>query len=530
MHLFADIPVPRDIPLPLPADRFALLAWLVPAFLLHILFVNLMIGGSLLTTVYELIGLRQKKFDALALLIANTVTVNKSLAVVLGIGPLLMISLAYTSQFYTSNALTGHAWVLIVPLVTVAFLLTYLHKYTWATWSGSAKPLHITVGIAANALFLAIPFIFLANVSLMNYPDQWSQVKGFFSTLPVGNGNVFLRYLHFLVASVAATAVFLCIWLTRSAAAVKRLPEGFTSAGVRRHFYKVALFISLVQFLIGPALLMILPRVGMSVEMIVVVIAGAAVALLMLHLIAKEIRSPDQWIGRLWPVVAILFFIVATAMGSGRQMYRFVALAGHQEQIEAKTAKFEESVEAMQRRIAAGGGTNVTGKELFEQTCATCHRSNNSESAPCIEDVRRLYQRDTAKMVAWAKSPGKVRPGFPQMPSFGFLGNDKLKMIAEYYLGVAYDTRGVVVKLPTAQQPHQIVIRHEATMDVKAAATAFGIDSAVSIDGLAVGDKVAFHVETGSDSAADHVTKLEKLPANAVLDLPGSSAQSAGEK
>lgn len=153
MHLFADIPVPRDIPLPLPADRFALLAWLVPAFLLHILFVNLTIGGSLLTTFYELIGLRQKKFDALALLIANTVTVNKSLAVVLGIGPLLMISLAYTSQFYTSNALTGHAWVLIVPLVTVAFLLTYLHKYTWATWSGSAKPLHITVGIAANASF-----------------------------------------------------------------------------------------------------------------------------------------------------------------------------------------------------------------------------------------------------------------------------------------------------------------------------------------------------------------------------------------
>ena len=78
-----------------------------------------------------MIGRRRPGFDALAKEIAGTVTVNKSLAVVLGVGPLLAINVLYTVHFYSANALTGAAWIAIVPLVTVAFLVTYLHKYTW---------------------------------------------------------------------------------------------------------------------------------------------------------------------------------------------------------------------------------------------------------------------------------------------------------------------------------------------------------------------------------------------------------------
>ena len=76
-------------------------------FLLHILFVNLMVGGSLLTLAYEIRGLRRPELDQLAREIAATVTVNKSLAVVLGVGPLLAINVLYTLYFYTANSLTG---------------------------------------------------------------------------------------------------------------------------------------------------------------------------------------------------------------------------------------------------------------------------------------------------------------------------------------------------------------------------------------------------------------------------------------
>jgi cytochrome c len=42
-------PVPKDIPLPLPLPEWLLVVILVVSFLVHILFVNLMVGGLLLT-------------------------------------------------------------------------------------------------------------------------------------------------------------------------------------------------------------------------------------------------------------------------------------------------------------------------------------------------------------------------------------------------------------------------------------------------------------------------------------------------
>jgi cytochrome c len=83
------IPIPSDIPLPLPLPAPLLTGLLILFFVVHILFVNLMLGGSLLTFVFELAGLRRPRFDAIAHEIAKTITVTKSLAVVLGVGPLL---------------------------------------------------------------------------------------------------------------------------------------------------------------------------------------------------------------------------------------------------------------------------------------------------------------------------------------------------------------------------------------------------------------------------------------------------------
>ena len=184
----ANTPIPRDLPLPLPLPEGVLIVLLVIFFLIHILFVNLMVGGSVLVTFFEWLGCKDARWDRLAAAIGRTITVNKSLAVVMGIGPLLCINLVYTMQWYSANTLTGHAWLMIVPLVIVAFLLTYLHKYKWESWSqGGWKSLHQLVSVVATLLLLFIPLIFLANVNLMLFPSEWEKVRGFFSSLSIGN-------------------------------------------------------------------------------------------------------------------------------------------------------------------------------------------------------------------------------------------------------------------------------------------------------------------------------------------------------
>ena len=124
-------PLPKDIPLEFPLPEWLLVTLLVVSFLAHIVFINLMLGGSILTLWAQIKGLKNKDYDIYAHEIAKTITVNKSMAVVLGVAPLLSINTLYTVYFYSANALTGFAWIMIIPLVTIAFLLTYLHKYLY---------------------------------------------------------------------------------------------------------------------------------------------------------------------------------------------------------------------------------------------------------------------------------------------------------------------------------------------------------------------------------------------------------------
>lgn len=435
--LLAEIPVPRDLPLPLPLAEDVLKVMLVLTFLLHIFFVNLMAGGSFVVVMLEWLGLRRPRYDALAHKVAETVTVNKSLAVVLGIGPLLCINLVYTMQWYSANSLTGHAWLLIVPLVISAFLLTYLHKYTWERWSeGRAKRWHLALGALASAHFLFIPLIFLANINLMLYPGEWEKVRGFFSSLVIG--NVAPRYAHFLLASIALTGLFLAGWLGRRRANLEDAP-GFTHPELRRIFYRVAFLATAAQFLVGPTLLLTLPSVGLSAKLYKVIFLGIGIALLVMLLLWRELKSSDARIGRWYVPICVLFSTVVLSMGSGRHFFRETALAKQKAKIHEHTAEFQKALTAFNESLAANGGVEETGETLFAN-CAACHARDKVLVGPPLTEIAQIYRGNPDGIVTWAKGPGKKRANFPQMPNMGHLGEANLRKIAGYMLELGNST------------------------------------------------------------------------------------------
>jgi len=430
-------PIPRDLELPLPLGEFEVKVLLVVLFLAHIFFVNLMIGGSVFSVFLEILGLKWARFDSLSRKIAETITVNKSLAVVLGVGPLLCINLVYTLHFYSANSLTGYAWFSIVPLVTIAFLLTYLHKYTWDRWGGSRKRLHIIVGGAASFLFLSIPFVFLANINLMLFPEKWHEVRGLFSSL--GVGNVFPRYFHFLTASIALTGLFLAGWFGRKGYPVEdKLPE-FNRPELRRLFYRIAYYATIAQLVFGPLVLVTLPYSGISLELFLLVGAGLLIALMVLFLLSREIKASDVRIGKRYAFVCLLFGAVVLIMGTGRHVYRESSLAEHKKLVEDETMRFHSIETAARMRLAAGldlgdaiGGP-LTGEKVFKN-CAACHAVDRVLAAPSLKEVYSVYKDNPAGIVEWAKKPGRKRPEFAPMPSFAQLGDEKLELVADYIL------------------------------------------------------------------------------------------------
>lgn len=430
-------PVPRDLPLPLPVSEDLLKLLIVPVFLAHILFVNLTIGASLLTVLLEGVGFHQRRFDALARSIAGSITINKSLAVVLGIAPLLVISLLYTVQFYAANTLTGHAWVMLVPLITAAFLLSYLHKYSWRTWTGRHKGFHFLAGCGAALLFLTIPLVFLSNINLMLYPESWQAVSGFFDSLRVG--NVFPRYFHFVTSSIAVTCLFLAGLYGRWGVEV----EGFTKAELTRHFYKWTLFASLSQLVFGPLLLVTLPPGFLSRDLLVVLTGAIAAACAAFYLLINEISAKDELIGlHFWRIVACLALTVL-GMGYGRHEVRETALAAHKEAVAWRSREFQAEELAVKMVLDSGRDLSAprTGQEVFETVCNNCHELDYVRKAPTLREIAEIYADNPGGIVKWARKPGKKRSGFEQMPAMDAVTDKELLEAAKHMLSLVKQKR-----------------------------------------------------------------------------------------
>ncbi|MBL9094568.1 MAG: cytochrome ubiquinol oxidase subunit I [Planctomycetaceae bacterium] len=440
-------PSPRDIPLALPAPEWLLQGAIVVFFILHILFVNLMLGGAILTLYFERLGYRrgEPKFDALARRIAATVTVNKSLAVVLGVGPLLAMNVLYSVYFYSANALTGTAWVSIVPLAASAFLLLYWHKFSWEKMAGE-KRRHMAILIVAVALLLAIPLIFLTNINLMLFPERWTSIAGFFSAaiLP----NVLPRYAHFLLATQAVTGLFLAWHLGRRQHADL---EDLTPPTLRRMFYRVTLYASLAQFLVGPTVYFTLPSRGVTNQMTGVILAGVTMALAGILFLWQEIYETDERIGRgYWFVVAFLFGTVC-CMALGRHLYREESIASHRTRMQERTAKFEVLSQAAfddyQRELAKF----PPEQRLFNFRCGACHAIDTVRVGPSLREIAGIYKDKPEGIVAWAMSPGKKRPSFPQMPKMSHVGERDLTTIAQYMISAGSVTAPAASQLQSKE-------------------------------------------------------------------------------
>ncbi|MBN1490464.1 MAG: c-type cytochrome [Phycisphaerae bacterium] len=433
MDLANIMPLPRDIPLPLPADRVVLEALLVLLFLAHILFVNLMVGGSILALATAIAGRTRPDYDRLAREITKTITVNKSLAVVIGVAPLLVVNVMYTLYFYSANALTGHAWISIVPLLTLAFLLAYAYKYGWDRLSG-LRSLHFALGAGAVALFLAIPLIFLSNINLMLFPAKWTQVKGFFSTLLLP--NVLPRYLHFVVACLGVASLFLLGYLTRKGFPVESTFERLDRPALRRLFYGIALASTAMQFSAGPLVYFTLPDDGITWPMIIVILIGITLAATATWLLFREVIAPADVIGRRFVPIVTLLMCTVFCMGYARHLYREAAIRDHRLAMAQRTQDHQWAVAAAASDTFAGRDPFADlppGERLYRQACSGCHVPDRTVVGPPLTEIAELYRDNPAGIVTWTHAPQRKRPGFPPMPAFR-LPDESLQAVAEYMI------------------------------------------------------------------------------------------------
>lgn len=432
---FAQTPIPRDLPLPPPLDRDLLSAGLVASFVLHILFVNFMLGGALASFWHEVRGWMRNDpdEDAVARELSSTITVSKSLAVVLGVGPLLFMNVLYSTYFYAANILTGVAWMAIVPMAATAFLLLYLHKYTWDSWR-KAKALHIAVVGVACGLLLTIPLVFLANINLMLFPERWAEVRGFASAalLP----NALPRWLHFLLASLAATGLLCVFHFGRKDAAFYDRLARLRRPDLVRRGYRLAFYASLLQFGAGPLVLFTLPPKGLTWLPIADLAVGVGLAAAAVASLYVEQRASDERIGRGFGRICILLGGTVVFMALTRHFYREESLADHRAAVAEATREFLRRSESAWENRSLADANLSPGERAFRNYCSACHAVDKVSAAPSVREIAELYRGKPEAIVAWALAPGRRRPQFAArpMPSMAHLGAPTLRTVAEFML------------------------------------------------------------------------------------------------
>ncbi|MEF3312107.1 cytochrome c class I [Paenibacillus sp. GYB004] len=331
MYIKADSPVPNDLGLAIPGNMPLFEVLIVIGFILHLIYVNIVVAGSVNAVLLEIRGIlkRDKVADGLALQLATLVSIHKSIAVVLGVAPLLIISTIYTQFFYPSTILIGKWWLMLIPLLIISFLLLYVYKFTWDKWQ-DRKKLHLSFGIAGAIILLFVPLLFITNVASMLHPELWSGSKGFFDSL-FRYPTIWQRYFHFMAASFAIIGMYMYGWGRRKIRVkddpVYRLAQTFGKGS--------AFLFTLLQLIAGPFLLLSMSSevrssfLGGSAFHTSLLVVSVTLAFVLIVLLFRLYKADSR---KLFISSAVVLLVIMGLMSWIRHEVRELYLAPYMEQ------------------------------------------------------------------------------------------------------------------------------------------------------------------------------------------------------
>jgi len=263
------LPTPDTIPA--PVWLFELLD--LVTFTLHILLVNVALGGSLIAL------FSQRRLPAGTALVEPAVAkipMTFALGINLGVAPLLFIQVIYGNLIYSSSVLMAVYWILVIPFLILAYYGAYIHARKYTTNPSLSI---FAIGLS-SLLLLYIAFTYVNNMTLMIQPEKW---VGYFENrsgtlLNLSDRTFWPRYLHFVTASIAVAGLFLALlWNFK-----RNRPE---AAGKIKSGLQIFGIATSIQVLIGFWFLLAIPRefifafMGQNLLYTLVLFLGMALAI-----------------------------------------------------------------------------------------------------------------------------------------------------------------------------------------------------------------------------------------------------------
>lgn len=451
----------KDLFLALPLDESWLKILLFTTFGLHLLFVLLMLGTALMGLVFYLRGCCDSSQEDLGWN-QNVVKSHlglKSLAVVLGVGPLLIIQVVHSMGFFTATGLYSYTWLSIIPLLIFAFLCIELFEHKML--SGRLIPL--LSGILGVGALLTVPAIFTGAMSLMEQPASWTA----FGAHELSFADIYLphwifRYLHVLGAAIVFGACF-HIFFTPGSEEKKAL--------LRRWLFGAVLF----QVVVGVPLLFTIADV-FDWRVLAAITLGTLAAMGL----AWEVRPWSSHTGSGKWAMLLLLPVVFVAMLTARQYLQDTALAGVQEQARNELTRQSTNLGKYRQQALASFRKKLetvydNGNTIFQGSCQPCHGSGGRGNGPAAK--RLLIRAEDLTMIRADREYTRdvILQGLPgsAMPYFTVFDGDKIDSLLNE-LGRRFSMFGKTTV------PDRTVGKKASDIWMSTCATCHGLDGSVS--------------------------------------------------
>ncbi|MDO9568525.1 MAG: hypothetical protein Q7J58_04005 [Hydrogenophaga sp.] len=314
----------RD-PAGVPSHPLVFLVLGVLTFALHIAAVQVMLGAATLTLRGAFSG--SLHWRRLAAAMITTAKIAVSVAIVIGVAPLLFVQVVYDPFWYTSNVLS--AWWVIGFIVLLILGYIAMYAFYWKNHDivadGGRGGIWMVLSIA---LLLAVGFIVHSLTNQMLFPEHW---MAWYAPQGVVNPDGHSlhhwhlpRFLFFIALSAPVTGAWLYGY--------RRYLQGAQEADaaylgwLRGLAQNLMLIGGVVAVLIGALWMATLPEkmawFASSVWLLMAVVALAAVVAL--PLVLRDRIDTGVWGYAIFGAGAVGLIVVSAA----REMLRFVTLLG----------------------------------------------------------------------------------------------------------------------------------------------------------------------------------------------------------
>ncbi len=349
-----------DILLERPLPDEWLQGLLFTSFTLHMVFVLLTLGTAILSVYYFIDAQWGGKPNELRLdkRILKTFMAHKSLAVVLGVAPLLLIQVGFSVPFFTGVNLLAPFWMLLIVFLSVAFLSfdvlahkLYVHRY-----------LHLASGTIALVSLLAVPALFVAILVTAENSDQWMTIiaHGYRLSGPPARHWLF-RYLHVLGAALVFGAAFHYFFSTKDETEKRSLLKWIVAGILLQIILGITLYSSLLEK----------PDYITNASLLAGVL-GAALLLWIIYLSMDKKNTLNI------KTVPPLLMLILVPMLLTRQFIQNKKFMPFEKQLQANAQAYQKKAQPYNREALDKYQSDMNivydnGETIYVRSCAFCH-------------------------------------------------------------------------------------------------------------------------------------------------------------